>query len=84
MNYYLLGGGLMGFIIWTALLEGPEMGGIIFRKDEFGNDIFTPKNILSYIKAPFHEEYFWTKISFYQHNWIIMTVVGGLFGSLIK
>jgi hypothetical protein len=84
MNYYIFTGSIIGFSIWIALLEGPSMGGIIFRKDQFGNIVFAPKNIFSYIKAPFTENYFWTISSFYQHNWIIMTMLGGFIGSLIK
>ena len=84
MSHYILLGGLFGLGAWVILLEGPGMGGVIFRKDENNNTIFTPKNIVGYLKAPFNEEYFWTNKNFYQHNWILMMCAGAIIGSLFK
>jgi hypothetical protein len=82
MNYCPVIGGALGGLLWLALLESPSMGGVIFRKDENGNDVFTPENIVKYIEAPFVHDFFWTQVDFYQHNWIIMCGLGALFGTL--
>lgn len=72
-------GGVAGLSLWLAMLEGPKMGGIIFRMDSSGNKVFTPNNIVEYIKAPFVHEYFW-KEEFLRHNWVVMCLCGMMMG----
>ena len=74
-------GGLAGLVTWGALLEGPKMGGIIFRVNAEGKRVFTPGNIVEYIKAPFKYDYFWNE-NFLQHNWIVMCAGGMTAGYL--
>ena len=74
-------GGVTGFVTWAALLEGPKMGGVIFRRDSNNNTVFTPNNVVEYLKAPFKYEYFW-RDDFFQHNWIVMCGTGALMGCL--
>ena len=81
MDCWPLVGGLVGLLTWGVLLEGPKMGGIIFRKNTSGNWVFTPENIIEYLKAPFKYDFFWNE-NFWQHNWIIMCTAGIGAGSI--
>ena len=76
-------GTIIGFCVWLASLESDKMSGIIFRQNSEGNLIFTPKNILLYMVAPFKKQnyYFWQS-PFLQHNWIVMTTTGLILGAL--
>jgi len=76
-------GGLAGFATWIGLLEGPKMGGILFRLDDKGKKVFTPGNIITYIKAPFEYDFFWNE-DFLQHNWIAMCAGGMVTGCLVS
>ena len=80
---YQLVGGVIALAIWLALLEGPKMKGIIFRKDSDGNTVFTPHNIVNFIKSPFVHSYFWTP-EFFTNNWILMTSTGIMVGYLVS
>jgi len=82
-NSYQLIGGTIGLALWLALLEGPKMKGILFRLDSEGNMVFTPHNIINFIKAPFRHPYFWTP-EFFTHNWILMAFTGIAVGYLLS
>ena len=82
-NSYQLIGGVIGLSLWLALLEGPKMKGVLFRQDSEGNMVFTPHNVINFIKAPFKYSYFWTP-DFFTNNWILMTSVGITAGYLLS
>ena len=71
-----IAGGSLGFVAWLFMLESEKMTGVIFRKDEHGEEVFTPSNIVLYAKAPFNtnHKYFWTP-EFFTHNWVHRVVV---------
>lgn len=82
MNIKLLSsivGGLVGYCVWLVLLESEKMTGVIFRQNDAGEKIFTPQNILLYMIAPFQHSFFWSPY-FFQHNWIVMTTFGIIYG----
>jgi hypothetical protein len=53
----------------------------LLRND--GNMVFTPHNVISFIKAPFKHSYFWTP-SFFTNNWILMTSAGITAGYILS
>lgn len=74
-------GGLAGLATWVALLEGPKMGGILYRVGADGKKVFVTENLVEYLKAPFKYDFFWNE-DFLQHNWIVMCVGGATVGYL--
>lgn len=70
-------GGLSGFALWFTMLETDKMKGVLYRKDDNGNKVFTPCNAIAFIFAPFKYLYFWTT-ELIIHNWIVVTI-GGVF-----
>lgn len=81
-NTYQIIGGLCGFVLWIYMLESNKMKGVLYRKDENNNTIFTPHNILRFMIAPFRHTYFWTT-ELILHNWIVMTLSGTIIGWLV-
>ena len=81
-NIYPAIGGGVGFILWVVMLESNKMSGVIFRKNDEGEKIFTPQNIWSFFCAPFKHVYFWTS-ELIIHNWIVITAIGMFIGYFI-
>lgn len=79
--YPVIGGGA-GFALWLAMLESDKMSGVIFRKNDEGEKVFTPQNIWKFFCAPFKHVYFWTS-ELIIHNWIIVTAIGASIGYVI-
>lgn len=75
-------GSCVGFATWVCSLESEKMRGVIFRQNEEGEKIFTPSNIILFMKAPFQHSFFWS-YEFLKHNWIVTTVCGAMCGLLI-
>lgn len=76
--YCIIGGtvgAIIGFVLWLKSLESKQMTNIIFRKNESGEKVFVPQNILLYMLAPIKHSFFWST-DFLQHNWIVMTSLG--------
>ena len=70
-------GALIGFVLFLVSLEARDMGNIIIR-----NGIFSPKNIVTYLKSPFRQYFLWHPY-LWKSNWIIMSIMGYLIGQLI-
>lgn len=81
-NFFQILGGTSGFLLWLTMLESDKMKGVIYRKNENGDTIFTPHNILSFMIAPFKHTYFWTS-ELILHNWIIVVFTGAIVGTII-
>ncbi len=79
---YILLGSIIGFIYFLYELESPSMGGVIFRPNSDGIIQISWDSILNILVAPFKYLHFWTNYELFSINWIIMTTLGGLIGSL--
>jgi hypothetical protein len=50
----------------------PKMGNIWIRKDDEGNDVFCPKNLLNLMVEPFFNKQFWN-VKNLDMNWLFLT-----------
>jgi len=50
----------------------PKMGNIWIRKDDEGNNVFAPKNLLNLIVEPFFNKNFWHPRNL-DMNWLFIT-----------
>ena len=73
---YGLAGGLVGFLMFVILLESKGMQNVLYRRG-----VFVPRNLVKYIRSPFNSTVLWHP-ALWKHNWIIMTVCGGIIGTL--
>jgi len=77
----LIGIGI-GFILYLAELESPDMGNIVYRNDSSGHKVFSPESIFNMMMAPFRFNRFWTDYKLMKTNWIIVCGLGALCGVL--
>lgn len=76
MKYCIIGG-IVGFSLFVIGLESDKMGNIIFR-----NGYFRPSAIWQFVKHPFQSDFLWNN-DLLEHNWIFMTGIGMLVGSIV-
>jgi hypothetical protein len=72
-SYFFLGS-VCGFGLFVSLLESKGMGSILFREG-----VFTPHNLIKYVKSPFNSVFLWYP-QLWRHNWVIMAITGGFIG----
>ena len=68
-------GSIIGFLLFIVLLESDGMGCILYRT----NSKFRFNGLLKYIKSPFNQRFLWYP-ELWKHNWIVMSICGGLTG----
>ena len=62
----------------------PKIGNIWIRKDDEGNEVFVPKNLLKLMGRPLHDVSFWRPENL-DMNWVFLTLSSvGLYASVKK
>jgi len=72
-----LTGGLVGFLLFITLLESKGMRNVLYREG-----VFVPRNLVKYVRSPFNSTVLWHP-ALWKHNWIVMTVCGGIIGTML-